>query len=321
MDKNFLSIVIPVYNEAALLPDTLSAVRHQLALVAIPHEIIIVDDGSTDGTWDLLSRISVEMPGIKGIRLSRNFGKESALAAGLNFARGGAVIVMDGDGQHPPNLIPEMVRRWREEDADIVEGVKTGRGNEPIFSTLRARLFYWLMKRLTGMDLDNASDFKLIDRKVVEAHNSLHEGSRFFRGIVAWLGFKKTQIPFTVEPRSSGKSRWSLIKLITLAIHASTSFSSVPLHIITAMGITMLVTSIVLGIQTLYMKFSGVAVSGFTTVILLLLFIGSTLMVSLGIIGVYLSRIFEEVKHRPKFVIDDTINVSERKCPPLAENR
>jgi polyisoprenyl-phosphate glycosyltransferase len=304
--------VIPAYNEADLLPGTLDAVRRQLDLIQISHEIIIVDDGSTDGTWDLLSRISGETPGIKGIRLSRNFGKESALTAGLAFASRDAVIVMDGDGQHPPDLIPEMVRIWRQEAVDVVEGVKTGRGDEPFLSTLRARLFYWLMKRLTGMHLDNASDFKLIDRKVVNAHNSLSENARFFRGIISWLGFKRVQIPFSVRERTAGQSKWSLIQLIRLALRASTSFTSVPLHLITIMGTGTLIVSAILGIQTLYMKFSGTAVSGFTTVILLLLFIASVLMLSLGIIGIYISRIFEEVKGRPHFIIEDLTNFEKR---------
>jgi polyisoprenyl-phosphate glycosyltransferase len=312
MPKNSLSIIIPVYNESELLIGTLDAIRHQLDLIEISHEIIIVDDGSTDGTWALLSRISGEMPGIRGIRLSRNFGKESALTAGLAFASGNAVIVMDGDGQHPPNVIPEMVRIWQQEAVDVVEGVKTCRGDEPVLSTLRARLFYWLMKRLTGMHLDNASDFKLIDRKVVNAHNSLPENARFFRGIISWLGFKRVQIPFSVGERTAGQSKWSLIQLIRLALRASTSFSSVPLHLITIMGTGTLIVSVILGIQTLYMKFSGTAVSGFTTVILLLLFIASVLMLSLGIIGIYISRIFEEVKGRPHFIIEDLTNLEGR---------
>lgn len=308
MDKNFLSVVIPVYNEAGLLPATLDEILKELSGMGIGHEIIVVDDGSEDSTWALLRTLAGNSPDIRAIRLSRNFGKESALAAGLELARGDAVIVMDGDGQHPPDLIPEMVKRWKEESIDIVEGVKISRGKEPALFSLRAKIFYWLMKHLTSMELDNASDFKLIDRRVVDAHNRLPESTRFFRGIISWLGFRKVRLPFAVGERTSGKSRWSFVKLVSLAIHASTSFSSVPLHIITVMGTIMFGMSIVLGIQTLYMKFSGAAVSGFTTVILLLLFIGSVLMVSLGIIGIYISRIFEEVKRRPKFVIQETVN-------------
>lgn len=321
VDKNFLSVVVPVYNEADLLSGTLNAICAELSLVEIAYEIIVIDDGSTDGTWELLCRTSRELPAVKAIRLSRNFGKESALTAGLNFARGDAVIVMDGDGQHPPNLIPEMVRIWREDDVDVVEGVKTGRGSEPVLSTLRARLFYYLMKKLTSLDLDSASDFKLIDRKVVDAHNSLPESARFFRGIISWLGFKRVQIPFSVRERTSGQSKWSLIQLIRLALRASTAFSSVPLHLITIMGTGTLIFSVLLGIQTLYMKFSGAAVSGFTTVILLLLFVASVLMLSLGIIGIYISRIFEEVKGRPHFILEDFANFGKGASAQMGQKK
>jgi len=309
MNKSSLSIVIPVYNEMDLLPATLDEIRQQMLEVGMAYEIIAVDDGSSDGTWSLLSEIARERPEIRAVRLSRNFGKESALAAGLEFAHGDAVIVMDGDGQHPPDLIPEMIRIWRVESVDVVEGVKDTRGNEPLFSTMRARLFYWLMKRLTSMDLDNASDFKLIDRKVVDAHNRLPESARFFRGIVSWLGFKRVQIPFPVRQRRGGHSKWSLLQLIRLALSASTSFSSLPLHLVTLMGAGTFAASIIIGIQTLYRKFSGSAVSGFTTVILLILFIGSILMLSLGIIGTYIGRIFEEVKRRPMYIVEETLNI------------
>ena len=168
------------------------------------------------------------------------------------------------------------------------------------------------MRHLTDLDIDNASDYKLLDRKVVDAHNRLPESSRFFRGIIAWLGFKRMQIPFSVKERSTGQSRWSLRQLIRLAINASTSFSSLPLHLVTILGMFTFFMSLIIGVQTLYMKLSGNAVSGFATVILLLLFIGSILMISLGIIGAYISRIFEEVKRRPNFIIEETINFDNR---------
>lgn len=313
MNKPELSIVIPAYNEADTLGRCLGDIREHVNSLKIPYEILIVDDGSSDATWDVGSLFARDYPEVKGIRLSRNFGKEAAIAAGLEYAAGDAVIVMDADMQHPPSLIPEMVKVWREGDADIVEAEKKDRGKESIFSEVRAGLFYWLMKRLTGLDLENASDFKLLSRKVLEAHNRLPESSRFFRGIVFWLGFRRIQIPFSVGDRVTGRSKWSSRHLFSLAIDASTSFSSTPLHFITIMGIITFMVSLIMGIQTLYRKFSGTAVSGFTTVILLLLFIGSTLMFSLGIIGIYLSRIFEEVKKRPKTIIDKTLNLRPRK--------
>jgi dolichol-phosphate mannosyltransferase len=309
MDKPVFSIVIPLYNEETLLREALKEIGHHAASTGLPYEIILVDDGSTDATWKVINTLTQDFSEIKGVRLSRNFGKESAIATGLEFASGDAVVVMDGDLQHPPGLIPEMVKRWRGGDADIIEAVKVDRGSEPVSSKVRARLFYRLMQWLTGLDLNNSSDFKLLDRKVVDAHNGLPESSRFFRGIVSWLGFRKVQIPFPVKERIRGGSRWSMVQLVRLALHASTSFSSLPLHLITFMGMTTFLVSLVLGIQTLYRKFSGSAVTGFATVILLLLFIGSMLMVSLGIIGVYISRIFEEVKRRPRFVVEETVNL------------
>lgn len=308
MDKPKLSIVIPVYNEEAVLAETLLSIERYVKTTALPFEIIVVDDGSCDGTWDLVRNIAQSKANHRGIRLSKNFGKESAIATGLAFALGEGVIVMDGDGQHPPELIPEMVKRWQQ-GFDVVEAVKEVRGKEPIVSLLGAKLFYWLMRHLTGMNLDDASDFKLLDRKVVDAHNRLPESSRFFRGIISWIGFSKSQVPFSVKERVSGRSRWSIPQLVRLAVNASTAFSSLPLHFVSIMGFLIFFVSLVLGLQTLYMKFSGAAVSGFTTVILLLLFLGSALMLSLGIIGIYISRIFEEVKRRPIYIIDDTTNL------------
>ena len=306
-----LSIVIPVYNEANTLTKSLPEIGNFVRSTRLPYEIIVIDDGSRDGTWDILRTVSHTDQKIKAIKLSRNFGKESAIAAGLEFASGSAVIIMDGDLQHPPEIIPEMIRLWKE-GFDIVEAVKADRGTEHVSSRIGAKLFYWLMKHLSELDLDNSSDFKLLDRKVVIAHNRLPESSRFFRGIVSWLGFKKAQISFSVKDRISGRSRWSIFRLVKLAIQASTSFSSLPLHIITILGLVTFAISIIMGVQTLYMKFSGSAVSGFTTVIILLLSIGSVLMISLGIIGIYIGRIFEEVKGRPGFIIEDITNLAEK---------
>jgi len=304
-----ISIVIPVFNEADIITKSLPEIKKYVKDTGLSYEIIVIDDGSNDGTWDVLHKISLKNPELRAIKLSRNFGKESAMSAGLEHASGNAVLIMDGDLQHPPDIIPDMIRSWKENGFDIVEAVKAERGNEHLSSKIGAKLFYWLMKRLTEFDLDNSSDFKLLDRKVVDAHNRLPESSRFFRGIVSWLGFKKAQIPFSVKERISGKSRWPVLRLIRLAIHASTAFSSVPLHIITVLGLITFGVSVILGMQTLYMKFSGTAVSGFTTVILLLLSIGSVLMISIGIIGIYISRIFEEVKGRPRFIIEDVIHL------------
>jgi glycosyltransferase involved in cell wall biosynthesis len=189
--------------------------------------------------------------------LSRNFGKESAIATGLSFTSGEAAIVMDSDLQHPPDLIPEMVKCWKQEKVDIVEAVKMYRGSEPFMVKFRARLFYWMMKRLTGLDLRDSSDFMLLDRKVIDAHNGLPETARFFRGIVSWLGFRKVRIPFSVKERARGKSRWSSRKLFRLAIDASTAFSSLPLQLVTVLGAVILTISVLLGSSRAISEITG----------------------------------------------------------------
>lgn len=303
-----LSIVVPVYGEAAGLSSFVAELATVLDSIGDSHEMVIVDDGSADGTWAVLEGLAASYPQLNALRLSRNFGKEAALSAGLNVARGEAVVVMDGDLQHPPDLIPEMVRLWSEATIDVVEAVKERRGSESVWSRWRAGLFYGLLNRLSGYDLQGASDFKLIDRRVVEAWRSMGERALFFRGMITWLGFRHAQVRFTVPARHSGSSKWSLMTLVRLATNAVTSFSSFPLQFVTVTGLVFLGFSVVLGVQTLYQKFSGHAVDGFTTVILLLLIIGSLLMLSLGIIGSYIARIYEEVKGRPRYVVADVLD-------------
>jgi polyisoprenyl-phosphate glycosyltransferase len=198
-----------------------------------------------------------------------------------------------------------MIRLWKDEGYDIVEGVKSSRGRENIFKKMSAMLFYWMMYKFSGVRLSNASDFKLMDTKAVKALNRLGERDTFMRGMSAWIGYRRISIPFTVAERTSGNSRWSFLKLFKLAVNAITSFSSLPLHIVTIMGILFLIGSVILGIQTLYRKITGSALDGFTTMILLQLIIGSTLMLSLGIIGSYIARIFNEVKMRPRYLISE----------------
>ncbi|MDH4065380.1 MAG: glycosyltransferase family 2 protein [Acidobacteriota bacterium] len=301
-----LSVVVPAYQEASGLADGVRAIVRAAGDTGLPFEIIVVDDGSTDGTWAILATLALEVPELVCIRLSRNFGKEAAIAAGLDASRGDACIVMDADLQHPPRLVPEMVRRWQEGEWDVVEAVKADRGRESVARRLVARTFYRAARWLTGYDLQDASDFKLIDRRVVDEWRRLGERATFFRGLVVWLGFSRTQIPFEVPPRASGTSRWSLASLSGLAAHAVTSFSALPLQLVTVLGLLMLLVAVLVGAQALRLWFEGLALPGFTTVILLQLIIGGFLMVSLGIIGTYIARIYEEVKGRPRYVIKET---------------
>ena len=303
-----LSLLIPFYNEEEQLRETLAAVRPVLARHSDDYEIIAVDDGSEDRTWALLSEEAAADPHLHAIRFSRNFGKEAAICAAMEHVDGDAAILMDGDLQHPPRYIPEMIRLWQEEGYDVVEGVKISRGQESKIYRWVASLFYKSFTRLSGVDMDNASDFKLLDRQVVDAWNALGEHNTFFRGLSAWLGFKRCELPFKVDPREHGKSKWSLAGLWRLSMNALTSFSSVPLSFITGIGLLFLLLALVIGIITLVRYFTGTAMEGFTTVILLNLIVGGATMISLGLIGIYISRIYDEVKGRPRYLKMEEIN-------------
>jgi glycosyltransferase involved in cell wall biosynthesis len=314
---DLVSVVIPVFQEADALPPFLASVRHVLDQCASSYELILVDDGSSDSTWPVISEEAKASASIRGFRLSRNFGKEAALCAGLEKARGAAVIVMDGDGQHPASLLPEMIRMWQASGADIVQAVKRDRGRESFSDKAGALLFYVILKHFSGFDLRGASDFKLMSRKAVDAWLKMGERNVFFRGMTAWMGFTTVQIPFGVAQRSQGHSTWSYLKRLKLAITGITAFSSLPLQLVTFAGAVFLVFSLLLGTQTLYLKISGQAVSGFATVILLELIIGSCLMISLGIIGEYLARIYREVKGRPRYLVTESTEAktSEHQTP------
>jgi len=302
------SVVIPVYREGTHLGAVLSIIQKELESLDSLYELVLVDDGSPDHTWDIIRGLSKQYPMLKALRLSRNFGKEYALCAGLETAKGKAVIVMDGDLQHPPHLILEMTRIWREANVEIVEAVKVDRGKESIFGKLRTNLFYTIFNNLSGYNLKGASDYKLLDRKVVNAWLQMGERNLFFRGMTAWLGFRCVRIPFEVPDRVGGQSGWSTLKLVKLAITGLTAFSSLPLQFVTFSGLVFLVFALIIGMQTFLLKLTGQAVSGFATVILLILIIGSLLMISLGIIGEYIARIYEEVKSRPRYIVLDRID-------------
>ena len=309
-----LSLVIPVYQEGGHIRSSIAVIERILMEHSLVYEMILVDDGSKDNTWSELRALAKENDRITILRLSRNFGKESALCAGLEQADGDLILVMDADLQHPPELIPEMVRAWWEEGYDVIEGVKNSRGKENPIYKLCAKFFYYILYKSSDIHLGKASDYKLLDRKVVEAWKEMPERAIFFRGMSAWLGFDRKQIGFDVAERVNGKTKWSFLRLIRLAMNAITSYTSVPLHCITLLGILMFFITIIMGVQTLFMKFSGRAMDGFTTVILLQLLIGSSIMTSLGMIGIYLTKIYKEVKGRPRYLISKCIKGGERKC-------
>lgn len=297
-----LSIIIPSYNEQDNIQRTFQTLNEILTHSHIPYEIIFVDDGSKDLTFTRIQELSLRSRQVKGISFSRNFGKEAAIFAGLENAGGACCLIMDCDLQHPPRLIPEMYRLWQE-GYEVVEGVKTSRGRENPLHTFSANTFYNIISRATGIDMSRASDFKLLDRKAVDALLIMPERAPFFRALSSWVGFKTTVLPFEVQEREIGVSKWSLWSLTRYAVQNITSFSGAPMQLVSLLGFIMFFASVILGIQSLYRYFTGTALEGFTTVILLQLIIGSVLMISLGIIGHYISRIYDEIKARPRYII------------------
>lgn len=298
-----LSIVLPAFREGAHLSRSLAEIVAGLRRNDLDFELIVVDDGSDDDSWESLCRAAEEIGELRAISFTRNFGKEAAIMAGLSHAVGKAVVVMDADLQHPPELIPDMVRLWREQGCEIVNAVKSDRGKESAWSRFAASTFYDLFAKFSGLPIKNGSDFKLLDRKVVDAYCNLPERQLFFRGIVSWFGYRQCSIPFQVRKRTAGDAKWSTIARALMATNAFTAFSAVPLQFVTLVGLLTLIVGFGLGVQTLFVWATGRAVEGFTTVILLLLGIGAVLMISLGIIGQYLAKIYDELKARPRYLI------------------
>ncbi len=302
-----LSVILPAYNEEKMIEKARDTLGRILSEQDIPYEIVFVDDGSKDQTWSEIEKAAEKDNHVAGVHFSRNFGKESAMMAGLASAGGDCCVVMDCDLQHPPETVVEMYRLW-EQGYEVVEGVKHSRGKESLAHKASAGMFYKIISKAVGIDMSRASDFKLLDRKAVDALLEMPERNAFFRALSAWIGYKTTSVEFDVREREEGVSKWSTKSLIRYAITNIVSFSSAPMQFVTGAGVFMFLLAVVLGIQTLVHYFTGNAVEGFTTVILLLLLIGSILMISLGIIGYYISKIYEEVKGRPRYLISRKID-------------
>lgn len=308
-----LSIVAPAYNEERNLPAFLAAIVPALEAIGEPFEIVFVDDGSRDGTLGMLAAAASQDPRIRVIGLARNFGKDIALSAGIAHATGRAVIPIDCDLQHPVELIPQFVAKWRE-GFDMVIGVRSKRDEEGWARRKASQAYYKLLRAMTPVEIPaNAGDFRLIDRKIVDVIARMPERHRFMKGIFAWPGFKVASIDFQAAPRPSAtRSTWSFFKLWRFALDGLFSFSTAPLKLWTYVGALSAFGAFVYLTITLIQKiFFGIAVPGYASLLIVLLFIGGLLLISNGIQGEYIARIFEEVKGRPLYVVGTKIGFDE----------
>lgn len=313
--KASLCVVIPVLNEEKGVGALIARLRPVLEATGLAWTVLFVDDGSRDRTRDILHEMHRDDPRITAISFSRNFGKEIAVAAGLRYAQGDAVILMDGDLQHPPEIIPHFVAKWRD-GFDIVYGQRDDREADGFVRRLFSVGFYRAFKAMSGTTLpDGAGDFRLLDRKAVQAMNSFRERVRFNKGLYAWIGFKSAGVPFRVPPRhDGGKSRWRPRQLWRFAMDGLVSFTTIPLRVwsylgLAVSGLAFLYIIVFLAKTLLY----GIDQAGFPTLIISILFLGGVQLISLGIIGEYLGRMYEEVKGRPMFIVSEEIGV-----PPLS---
>ena len=308
-----LSILIPAYNEEGNVERTAAAVGKAMQENSIDYEIIFINDGSADKTWEKMSALAKSDKRLPAVNFSRNFGKESAIFAGLELAKGDCAVLFDCDMQFPVDTVVEMYRIWEKGGIDIVEGRKKDRGRENAVYKGFSLLFYKLIGKGSGLDMEDASDFKLMDRCVIDALNRMPERLTFFRAMSGWVGFNTEKVWFEVAEREIGESKWSANQLIRFAVNNITSFTSAPLQIVTGFGVLTFLVSLILGINTLYNKFFGNSKEGFPTVIILQLLTSSIIMFSLGVIGYYISKIYEEIKQRPRYIIRDIVRQREDK--------
>jgi len=298
-----LSCVIPCWNEAANLVVLLPLLVHVLSALAGEWEIIVVDDGSTDNTAEALRDWWMRGSGVRLIELSRNFGKEAALTAGLRAAQGDAVILMDADLQHPPAMLRQMVRHWRG-GADMVYAARINRDDEPRLKRWGASWFYRLVNASRVKVPPAAGDFRLMDRGVVDALLALPERNRFMKGLYAWVGFNSVGVPYEPPPRANGKSHFSLLELLKLSVDGLTAFTTWPLRAVSVAGLVIALSGLCYGAYlTVEYLLDGNEVSGWTTIVVGLMLFSGVQLISLGVLGEYIGRVFEEVKARPLFVV------------------
>lgn len=305
-----LSIVVPVYNEEPSLPLLHQRLTHVLSTMSGSYELLFVNDGSSDGTLDLIRRVAREDPRTKAISLSRNFGHQLAITAGLDHSRGEAVIIMDGDLQDPPELIPQLVSRWRE-GYDVVYAVRVTRSGETWLKRLTAHVFYRVIQRFTRTNIPvDTGDFRLLSRKVVTHLNTLREQGRFLRGLAGWVGFKHIGIPYERASRYAGSTKFSFLRMTHFALDGVISFSSLPLRFSIYCGMAVSVACFGYLLYSLYAKLiAHRTVPGWTSLMVALLGVGGVILINVGILGEYIGRIYEETKRRPLYIVDEMIGV------------
>ncbi len=311
-ERPVLSVVVPAFNEADNLDPLFARLTAVLEGLGLPFEVVVVDDCSTDATFEKLAEQNARDPRIKGLRFSRNFGKEIALAAGLRYARGAAAVLMDADLQHPPELIGAFVAEWRS-GAQIVYGQRDRSGERPSLRRWLTRRFYRLFEAVGEVKLmRDGGDFALFDRRVVDALNALPERGRFGKGLYAWVGFRRKAVPFTPDARHAGQSRWSFWRLWMLALDAVTAFSVLPLRIWSYLGGLVSLVALAYGafiaVRTLI---QGVDVPGYASLMVAVAFFGGVQLITLGVLGEYLGRVFTEVKRRPLYIVDGSVGLDE----------
>ena len=304
MDK--ISLVVPCFNEQDNIGPFYDAILEVFGDIPATFELMFVDDGSSDSTFERIQALHEKDNRVKCISFSRNFGKEAALFAGIRRVTGDCTVVLDADLQHPPALIKEMYKLWKE-GYEVVEGIKQARGKESALHGLFTRLFYRMISHAVKIDMANSSDYKLLDRKVTEELAKLKERNTFFRALSFWVGFRKTSVYYEVADRASGSSKWSTRSLMKYAMNNVICFSYMPLHIISIVGIIFVLIALGIGVDAIISYFRNSAASGFPTIVILLLIGFGGCLISLGIIGIYIAQIYDEVKKRPPYIIGRTI--------------
>lgn len=311
-----LSIVIPIFDEEETLPELYQRLAGALESLGLVYELVLVNDGSHDNSFSLMRHLHAKDPRVKYINLSRNFGHQMAITAGLDFASGKAVVVMDGDLQDPPELIPALVAKWQE-GFDVVYAVREDREGVSPVRHLLYRAFYRLLRRLSQVDIPlDSGDYRLMSRRVVESLKGMPERNRFMRGLTAWVGLRQDGVPYARPARYAGKAKYSWGKLWRLAMDGVISFSAIPLQLATWLGLTMAVLGACYAFYALYIRIvMKTPPQGWTSLMVVLLVIGGVQLIILGIIGEYIGRIFDEVKRRPLYVVDEACGFDSVKNP------